>query len=335
MQETANRPDAAANEPQIGEYRGLPVTRRIRAVSERSVEQALVHETHLHPIYTASADPARPGSRVTLDFEGFFGDAPIADSRMENVSLCLGDGTLMPAAEQTVIGRRAGEVFRFDFVYPEDFRLEELAGRTAQFEITLHTVEQRSFPAPDEAFAQSQGYASLAAYKEALRQKKLALHEANADRVAEAELLDKAGDVCTVALPEALVKKLVEQRASQLDDKLRRSHMTLEQHCRHLNTTPEALLAEFRTAAERRLRSVAAARAIAAKENITATDAELDAAYQAYAEQREAPVEAIRRLVSTDEMAALVVTRKVQAFLLDHAKVTTVYEQPAKHTQKE
>ena len=43
----------------------------------------------------------------------------IPDSRMEKVMVVLGDGKLMPAAEQAIYGHRAGEVFRFDFTYPQ------------------------------------------------------------------------------------------------------------------------------------------------------------------------------------------------------------------------
>ena len=48
----------------------------------------------------------------------------------------LGDGKLMPAAEQAIYGHKAGETFRFDFTYPTAFRVPELSGKTAQFEIT-------------------------------------------------------------------------------------------------------------------------------------------------------------------------------------------------------
>ena len=70
--------------------------------------------------------------------------APIPESKMENVTVVLGTGQLMPAAEDAVYGHKAGESFRFDFTYPAEFRVPELSGKTAQFAITLHTVEQSS-----------------------------------------------------------------------------------------------------------------------------------------------------------------------------------------------
>lgn len=90
---------------------------------------------------------------------------------MEKVTVVLGTGQLMPAAEDAVYGHCAGETFRFDFTYPADFRVPELSGRTAQFEICLHTVERKQVPPVDDALAKSLGYADLEALRESLREK--------------------------------------------------------------------------------------------------------------------------------------------------------------------
>ncbi len=101
--------------------------------------------------------------------------APIPDSRMENVTVVLGTGQLMPAAEDAVYGHRAGESFRFDFTYPAEFRVPELSGKTAQFAITLHTVEQKQ-PVPlDDAFAKTLGFDTVDALKESIREKEAPL----------------------------------------------------------------------------------------------------------------------------------------------------------------
>ena len=100
--------------------------------------------------------------------------APIPESKMENVTVVLGTGQLMPAAEDAVYGHKAGESFRFDFTYPAEFRVPELSGKTAQFAITLHTVEQKQ-PVPlDDAFAKTLGFDTVDALKESIREKSAA-----------------------------------------------------------------------------------------------------------------------------------------------------------------
>ena len=106
----------------LGQYKGLEFTRRVRPVSEKAVELEAANLTRTHAPFAPVEKSAARGMRVTLDFEGFMDGAPIPESKMENVTVVLGTGQLMPAAEDAVYGHKAGEIFRFDFTYPAEFR---------------------------------------------------------------------------------------------------------------------------------------------------------------------------------------------------------------------
>ena len=142
-------------EVKLGQYKGLAVTRHVRPLSENTIDQEMVHQTRMRSVYHNSTAPAKRGSRVLLDFVGFMDGEEIPDSRMEKVMVVLGDGKLMPAAEDAIYGHTAGETFRFDFTYPEQFRVEELSGKTAQFEIKLHSVAEKTTPELNEDFART------------------------------------------------------------------------------------------------------------------------------------------------------------------------------------
>ena len=98
-------------------------------VTGAAVASELKSLARVHAPFCATSAPAARGMRVTLDFEGFLEGAPIPDSRMEQVTVTLGTAQLMPAAEQAVYGHCAGETFRFDFTYPDEFRVPELSGK--------------------------------------------------------------------------------------------------------------------------------------------------------------------------------------------------------------
>ena len=295
----------------LGQYKGLEFTRRVRPVSEKAVELEASNLTRTHAPFLPVELPAARGMRVTLDFEGFMDGAPIPDSRMENVTVVLGTGQLMPAAEDAVYGHKAGEIFRFDFTYPAEFRVPELSGKTAQFAITLHTVEQKQ-PVPlDDAFAKTLGFDTVDALKESIREKKRRSHEANADRIAGAALLGMAG---------------AERDMNALRDRLRRSKMTMELYCKAGQTTPDEVRAAFRRDAERKMRSILAVRAIAEAEQITVSNAEVDAEYARLAKLHDTPEAEIRNVLSRDAVASAVTTQKVQRFLIDHANITSVVE---------
>ena len=245
---------------------------------------------------------------------------------MENVTVVLGTGQLMPAAEQAVYGHCAGETFRFDFTYPAEFRVPELSGKTAQFEICLHTVERKQVPPVDDALAKSLGYNDLEALRESLREKKRASHEANADRIAGAALLDMAGANLTADLPTELLDQNAEYQMTQLRQRLRKSQMTMELYCKSSGLTPEQVREGYRKEAERQLRAVLAVRAIAEAEQITVSQQEVDAEIARLSKLHDTPEEEIRKVLSRDAIAAAVTSQKVQRFLIDHAELTSVVE---------
>lgn len=327
--------EQAAPQATLGQYKGLPVTRHVRPVLESTVRHEVAHQCRVHAVYQPTDAPAQRGSRVVLDFEGFLDGAPIPDSRMERVEAVLGTGKLMPAAEQAICGHCAGETFTFDFTYPADFRVEALSGQTAQFQVALHTVEEQSIPAADDAFARSQGYASLDAMLDAIRAEKKALHETSADRKASAELLDLAGANLTVELPAAALDRAAQSEMAQLRQRLGKSGLTVEKFCEASKTTEDALLARYRADAERKLRSLLAVRVISEAEGIQVTMAEVDEEYRRLAQLHGTPEDEIRKVLARDSVAFAVLRRKVQDFLLEHADVTSVVDPPRKSTKKE
>ena len=317
-------------EVKLGQYKGLAVTRHVRPVTDKTVDIELVHQTRMHAVYHPTTAPAKRGFRALLDFVGYMDGKEIPDSRMENVMVVLGDGKLMPAAEQAIYGHRAGEVFRFDFTYPQDFRLPELSGKTAQFEIELRSLAEKVTPAPDEAFAKSLGFDSLDALKADLRAKKQKIHEEGADRAAGKQLLDMAGANMTVDLPAEILDRTAQNEMKLLKERLSRSGITLEQHCKNSRTTPEALEKDYRAQAESRIRFVLAARAIAEAENIVVHPEEVNAEYRRLSQLQDTPEAEIRKALPEDTIAAALAAKKVQRFLLDNAQVTTVTDAPEK-----
>ena len=310
----------------LGQYKGLEFTRRVRPVSEKAVEADIANMARVHAPFVPTGAPAARGMRVTLDFEGFLEGAPIPDSRMEQVTVVLGTGQLMPAAEEAVYGHCVGETFRFDFTYPAEFRVPELSGKTAQFEICLHTVERKQVPPVDDALARSLGYDDLDALRESLREKKRLSHEANADRIAGAALLGMAGANLTAELDNAILNQNADHDMNALRERLRRSKMTMELYCKAGQTTPDEVRAAFRRDAERKMRSILAVQAIAKAEQITVSNAEVDAEYVRLSKLHDTPEAEIRNVLSRDAVASAVTTQKVQRFLIDHANITSVVE---------
>ena len=191
-------------------------------------------------------------------------------------------------------------------------------------------MAEKTTPELNEEFAKAQGYADLAAMREAVRAKKQKIHEDGADRAAGQKLLEMAGANLTVELPQAMLDRTADNEMRMLEQRLSRSGITLERHCRNSHTTAEALRSGYRADAERKLRTMLAARAIAQAEGITVRAEEVNAEYRRLSQLQDTPENEIRRVLSPDAVAAALAAQKVQRFLLDHATVTTVMDRAEK-----
>ena len=150
--------------------------------------------------------------------------------------------------------------------------------------------------------------------------------ETVAGAAAGKQLLDMAGANMTVDLPAEILDRTAQNEMKLLKERLSRSGITLEQHCKNSRTTPEALEKDYRAQAESRIRFVLAARAIAEAENIVVHPEEVNAEYRRLSQLQDTPEADIRRVLSPDTLAAALVAQKVQRFLLDNADITTVMD---------
>ena len=184
----------------------------------------------------------------------------------------------------------------------------------------------RRSPELTEDFAKSLGYASLAAMREAVRAKKMKIHEDAADRAAGQKLLEMAGANLTATVPEAALDRAADNEMKLLTQRLSRSGISMEQHCKNSRTTADALRAGYRADAERKIRTMYAARAIAEAEGITVRTEEVNNEYRRLSVQQDTPEADIRRVLTPETVAAALVAQKVQRFLLDNAVVASVMD---------
>jgi trigger factor len=98
---------------------------------------------------------AADGDQVNVDFEGAVDGEVFDGGEEQGHDLVLGSGSMMPGFEEGIIGMSSGEVKDLTVTFPENYRLEHLAGREAIFKITVHKVSEAVLPSlNDEFFAE-------------------------------------------------------------------------------------------------------------------------------------------------------------------------------------
>ncbi|MGE5115790.1 MAG: trigger factor [Betaproteobacteria bacterium] len=105
------------------------------------------------------AEGAAEGDRVTIDFEGKIDGVPFAGGQAEGFQFVIGEGQMLEQFDAAVRGMKAGESKTFALQFPADYQGKDVAGKEADFLVTLKKVETQHLPEVNEAFAKSLGIA--------------------------------------------------------------------------------------------------------------------------------------------------------------------------------
>jgi trigger factor len=270
----AVRPEVA-----LGAYTDYPFTLETPETTDEQVdgviEELRNEQATLRPVDERGA---AKGDVAAVKFAGTIDGEPFEGGSADRLPLVIGDDRMIPGWEDQLIGLKVGETKGFDIGFPDDYRVEELRGKQAHFEVELLDVRERILPDVDDEFAKSVGdVASVdelrAEIRDALEKRAAAeARHAFADRI-----IDFAASNATVELPEVMVANEIEIMRDELGNRLAQQRIGMQQYLELAKQTPEELATELREPAERRVKVLLTLSAIAEKEGIDATDDEIQA----------------------------------------------------------
>lgn len=145
--------------PQV-ELKGLDsieITRPTGEVTAADIDAMIDNLRQQRPVFSAVEREAQDTDRVTIDFVGTIDGKPFDGGEGEQVPVVLGAGRMLADFESGIKGMKAGEQKTIDVSFPENYGAAEVAGKTAQFAITVHKVEERKLPELDDEFCRSFG----------------------------------------------------------------------------------------------------------------------------------------------------------------------------------
>ncbi len=102
-------------------------------------------------------EAAADGDRVTIDFEGKIDGVPFDGGKAEGYQFLLGEGQMLEAFEKAVRGMKTGDSKTFPLKFPDDYHGKDVAGKEADFLVTIKKVEAQNLPEVNEAFVESLG----------------------------------------------------------------------------------------------------------------------------------------------------------------------------------
>lgn len=307
----------------IGDLSATEIDRVSTEVTDAAIDKTLdiLRKQRRTFAQRAASEGAVDGDRVTIDFEGKIDGVPFDGGKAEGFQFILGEGRMLEAFEKAVRGMKTGESKTFPLQFPDDYQGKEVAGKEADFLVTLTKIEAQHLPEVDEAFAQSLGIQDPTLEglradirKNLEREVKNRLIARNKSAVMEA--LIKVADL---DLPKALVQ-------NETDRMIEGARADLKQ--RGIKDADKAPIpAEiFHEQAERRVRLGLVVAELVRTNQLQAKGEQIGAHIEEMALSYEKPEE-VRRWYFGDrqrlaEVEALVVENNVTEFVLSKAKVS-------------
>ena len=133
-------------------FEGLEVERKTAEVGDKDVDQMIENLQKQRAGWAETKGMAKKDMQVTFDFEGSVDGEKFEGGSSEDFKLVLGSGRMIPGFEDGIVGMKKGEEKVIDVTFPEDYQAENLAGKSAQFKITVKLVEKQKLPEVDAEF---------------------------------------------------------------------------------------------------------------------------------------------------------------------------------------
>ncbi len=297
--------------PEIGaiDCAGLSVQRAVCPVGPAEVEKTLDVMRRQRGSFVPADRAARDGDRVTVDFRGTIDGAAFEGGSATAFPFELGRGRMLPEFETAVRGAAPGTSRTFALHFPADYHGAAVAGKTAEFTVTLNAVEERALPPLDAAFARSVGIAdgSVAVLRTEV--------QSNVEREVAARLRSRTRDSVMEALlgagsfelPRALVDEEQERlhHMAQAEIEARGGRQAL----------PEPGV--FAAAAERRVRLSLLVGEIVNRNSLQARPDQVRKALEALARGYEKPAEVVQWYLGNRERLAEVEAGVVEDNVVD------------------
>lgn len=316
---------ATKPEIKVGEYKGVEIEKVPSEVTEDEV-MAEILKTQKENSRSISVEdrPAKMDDEVTINFEGFMDGEAFEGGKGEDYKLTLGSHSFIDTFEDQIVGKSIGDKFDVNVTFPEDYHVDDLAGKPAVFKVELLSINEIELPELDDEFASEvSSFETYADYKEDVKKILEVKKEREVKREKQNRIMEKLAETAEVEIPEPMIAYNQERIFNEFAQNMMYQGLKMEQYLKLMNTTKEDMLERVKPDAIGRIKSGLILEAIVDAENITATDEEVDEEIQNMAASYQMEPEKIKELMGDKEMESLkkdVASRKALDFLVENCK---------------
>ena len=294
---------AVRPEVELGEYKGVEVTKADAEVTDADVEEELKKVQDQNSRTVSVEDRAvKDGDMTVIDFEGFIDGEAFEGGKGENYPLTIGSHSFIDTFEEQMIGMNIGEEKELNVTFPEDYHAENLKGKPATFKVTVKEIKEKQLPELDDDFAQDvSDFDTLAEYKDDLKKKIAERKESEAKAKKESEAIEKVVEAAKMDIPQAMIDTQVNRMLEDFAMRLQQQGLSVEQYFQYTGMTADKIMEEMKPEAVKRIKNSLVLEAVAKAENIEVSEEEFEAELQKMTDQYKMEIEKIKEFMQDAE----------------------------------
>ena len=314
-------------EVDLGEFRSIRVESPPVEIGQEDVDRVLENLQYESAPWEPVERPVAFGDQVTLNVTGnIAGEDAINDEGVDYVPQMDNDLPL-PGFSVYLEGMTEGQEKDFTLAVPEDYPQENYAGKECHFHVEVVAVKEKQLPELDDEFAKGvrEGFESMEALSEHIRQRLTEEGEATAQRELERNILDEVKKLANIQASELIYQREMESIREDHERTLRNQRLDMDTYLSFIGQTEEEWSEQLRPQAEERLATFLVMRKLAEQETIEVNPEDVDAEIDRLTENSaEESVESLRRVLNSEDsresIRSSLLSRKVLAYLVEIAR---------------
>ena len=256
---------------ELADLSDVTVKKPVAEVTDAEITESLERMAKQNRSFEPKEGAAADGDRVVVDFVGRIDGTEFEGGKGEDIRVELGSNTFIPGFEDQLLGLKAGDTKLVKVTFPVNYMAAHLAGKDAEFDVTVKEVEAPGDLQIDDEMAKGFGMESLDKLKDAIRDAIKRDFDAQSRRKVKKDLLDSLDAKYSFELPPTLVEQEFAAVWSQVVGDMKSNNRTFEDE----DTTEDEAKAEYRKIAERRVRLGLVLAQIGEKTDIKISDDEV------------------------------------------------------------
>ena len=280
---------------ELGEHKGIEVKRPKVKITDEDVEAQMKYLQESRATSTKVDDRGvQEGDVLVSETASALEGQDKGEPKRSLIQL----GSNVPGFDEQIMGMKPGERRTFAIKYPNDFPDKDTAGKKVEFEVALESIRERHIPELNDEFAKTMGgFETLEAMREDVKTRLIASAEESADKEVELAIIKEIIARSKVDFPDILVEHEISHDIEELQQRLSRQGMNIQQYLQQTGKTQEEFLSELREAAAKRIQAGLILAEVSDAEKINVTDEEVDAEIERMAAESKATKESVEAYI--------------------------------------